>query len=58
MPYKLLDAFEALFSAPSLGDFLRGDDGLMISRMERTREALYLYGDHLRQLAAQENACA
>ena len=52
------DAFEALFCAPSLGDFLRGDDGLMISRMERTREALHLYGDHLRQMAAQENACA
>ncbi len=52
------DAFEALFCAPSLGDFLRGDDGLMISRMERTREALHLYGDHLRQMAAKESACA
>lgn len=52
------DAFEALFCAPSLGDFLRADDGLMISRMERTREALHLYGDHLRQMAAKESACA
>lgn len=46
------DAFEALFSTPDLATFLQTDDGNMISRIMRTREALNLYGDHLRQLAA------
>lgn len=46
------DAFEALFSADNLEMFLKSDDGNMISRIMRTREALTLYGDHLRQLAA------
>jgi hypothetical protein len=46
------DAFEALFGSPNLRDFLGSDDGNMISRIMRTREALNLYGDHLRQLAA------
>jgi len=46
------DAFEALFSADDLNTFLQSDDGNMISRIMRTREALNLYGDHLRQLAA------
>lgn len=46
------DSFEALFSAPNLATFLQSDDGNMISRIMRTREALNLYGDHLRQLAA------
>jgi hypothetical protein len=45
------DAFEALFAEPDLGTFLDSDDGKMISRIMRTREALNLYGDHLRQLA-------
>lgn len=48
------DAFEALFAAPTLDDFLRSDDGQMISRIQRTREALSRYGEHLRQLIAQE----
>lgn len=48
----LTDAFEALFQAPDLAAFLQSDDGNMISRIMRTREALNLYGDHLRQLAA------
>lgn len=48
------DAFEALFAAPTLADFLRVDDGQMIWRIERTRNALNLYGEHLRQLAAHE----
>lgn len=52
------DAFEALFAAPSLDEFLRLDDGQMIWRIERTRDALNLYGEHLRQLAAQERECA
>ncbi len=46
------DAFEALVAAPDLDEFLRADDGSMISRINRTREALNLYGEHLRQLAA------
>lgn len=46
------DAFEALFMAENLDAFLKSDDGNMISRIMRTREALTLYGDHLRQLAA------
>lgn len=46
------DAFEALFAAPTLSEFLRCDDGHMISRIMRTREALTLYGEHLRRLAA------
>ena len=48
------DAFEALFAAPTLDEFLRGDDGMMISRIMRTREALNLYGEHLRQLKSRE----
>ena len=48
------DAFEALFAAPTLDEFLRGDDGMMISRIMRTRDALNLYGEHLRQLRARE----
>jgi hypothetical protein len=46
------DAFESLFCAPDLHSFLQSDDGNMISRIMRTREALNLYGDHLRRLAA------
>lgn len=52
------DAFEALFAAPSISEFLRLDDGQMIFRIERTRNALNLYGEHLRELAAQEKECA
>ncbi|MGV3618930.1 MAG: hypothetical protein ACO1SV_26690 [Fimbriimonas sp.] len=47
------DAFEALVVAEDLGRFLQIDDGGMISRITRTREALNLYGEHLRQLAAR-----
>lgn len=46
------DAFEALVAAEDLADFLKADDGSMISRIQRSREALILYGEHLRQLAA------
>ncbi len=49
---KASDAFEALYAAPDLGQFLLRDDGMMISRIHRTRQALTLYADHLRQLAA------
>lgn len=44
------DAFESLFVVPTLEAFLRCDDGHMISRIIRTRRALQLYADHLRQL--------
>jgi len=47
-----LDAFEALVAAFDLQEFFKLDDGNMISRITRTREALNLYGEHLRQLAA------
>lgn len=43
------DAFEALYAAPTLEEFLRSDDGHMISRIERTRDALIVYGSHLRR---------
>jgi hypothetical protein len=48
------DAFEALFTAPTLHEFLEHDDGKMIGRINRTREALTLYGHHLRLLASNE----
>jgi hypothetical protein len=48
------DAYEALFAANTLEEFLRSDDGQMIARIERTREALSRYGEHLRQLIAQD----
>jgi hypothetical protein len=50
---KSSDAFEALFASPNLEEFLNIDDGNMISRITRTREALNLYGEHLRQLLAR-----
>ncbi len=52
------DAFESLFAAPTLTEFLRTDDGNMIDRIMRTREALTLYSEHLRQLTAREAECA
>lgn len=52
------DAFEALFAAPTLAEFLRTDDGRTIDRIMRTRGALTLYGEHLRQLTAREAECA
>jgi hypothetical protein len=48
------DAFEALFTAPTLQQFLEHDDGRMISRIDRTREALAMYGHHLRLLRSNE----
>ena len=48
------DAFEALFYAPTLREFLEHDDGMMISRINRTREALTRYGHHLRILASND----
>ena len=48
-----LDAFEALVAAVDLREFMEQDDGSMISRINRTRGALTLYGEHLRLLAAR-----
>jgi len=48
-----LDAFEALVAAFDLHEFFKMDDGNMISRINRTREALNGYGEHLRLLAAR-----
>ena len=48
-----LDAFEALIAAADLQEFMATDDGNMISRITRTREALTRYSEHLRLLAAQ-----
>lgn len=47
------DAFEALFRAPTLAAFQEHDDGNMISRIDRTRHALTMYGHHLRLLASE-----
>ena len=44
------DVFESLFAYNSLKDFLEADDGYMISRITRAREALMRYGEHLRML--------
>ena len=47
------DAFETLTVAESLESVLAHDDGEMISRITRTREALTLYGEHLRYLISK-----
>ena len=44
------DTFTVLFDQPSLTAFLWSDDGAMIDRIVNTREALHLYGRHLRTL--------
>jgi hypothetical protein len=44
------DAFDSLLAPASLELFLQSDDGNTISRITRTREALNLYAEHLRQL--------
>ncbi|MBS1706320.1 MAG: hypothetical protein JST40_10625 [Armatimonadetes bacterium] len=46
-----IDAFEQLFLAPTLEEFLRSDDGFMVGRIMSTRQALTLYGEHLRKLS-------
>ena len=46
------DAYEALFAAPTLQEQIRADDGNMIGRIMRTREALNRYAENLRRLAA------
>jgi hypothetical protein len=47
------DAFQALWISESLVQFLSQDDANMIDRITRTREALSLYGEHLRYLVAR-----
>lgn len=47
------DAFETLVQADNLDQFLAADDGGMISHIMLTRQALTMYGEHLRQLAAR-----
>lgn len=44
------DVFDALFAFDALSNFLEADDGYMISRISRAREALMRYGEHLRKL--------
>lgn len=46
------DAFQALYSAPTLAYQIQSDDGHMISRIMRTREALNRYAEYLRKLSA------
>ncbi len=50
---RSLDAFEVLVAPIDLKEFFLMDDGNMISRLTRTREALNLYGQHLSLLAEQ-----
>jgi hypothetical protein len=45
------DAFDALLAPATLEMFLQTDDGYTISRVTRTREALNLYAEHLKQLS-------
>ena len=47
------DAFDRLLAAADLTRFLADDDGLVISRITDTRNALSHYAEHLRQLAAR-----
>jgi hypothetical protein len=44
------DAFQCLFCAPSLAELIAADDGGLVGRIERTRDALYRFGDHLREV--------
>lgn len=44
------DACQVLYRAANLHALLEADDGEMMGRIDRTREALYRFGDHLRSL--------
>lgn len=46
-----VDAFEALVLPDDVHAWLEADDGEMVSRIVRGREALTLYGEHLRLLS-------
>lgn len=54
LPEEEPNAFEALFASEDLEQFLAEDDGSVIYRITATREALSLYAEHLRQLAARK----
>jgi hypothetical protein len=56
LPSDEPDAFERLFAAEDLSRFLAEDDGEVIFRITGTREALSLYAEHLRQLAARKGS--
>lgn len=47
------DPFQKLISCDELDELLMSDDGSMICHINQTREALNLYAEHLRQLAAR-----
>lgn len=49
------DAFETITVAECLESMLANDDGGMISRITRSREALTLYAEHLRYLVSRAN---
>ncbi|GMV38272.1 MAG: hypothetical protein AMXMBFR61_27800 [Fimbriimonadales bacterium] len=46
-----LDALQCLFYPPDLDAVHRADDGKLIDRIERSRDALYRLGDYLRELS-------
>jgi hypothetical protein len=52
------DAVQTLYASGSLDSMVHSDDGNMISRIIRCREAQNLYAEHLRQLIAREKACS
>jgi hypothetical protein len=52
---KPADAFEALLCFDTLDALIRADQGDLIGRIERTRSALYRYGDYLREWLNHEN---
>jgi hypothetical protein len=56
LPPDESDAFDRLFGAEDLSRFLAEDDGEVIFRITGTREALSLYAEHLRQLAARKGS--
>jgi hypothetical protein len=56
LPHDEPDAFERLLAAEDLSRFLSDDDGEVIFRITGTREALSLYSEHLRQLAARKGS--
>jgi hypothetical protein len=45
------DDFTGLFVSADLDEFLAQDDGWAITRITRTRQAINLYAQHLRQLS-------
>ena len=46
-----LDALQCLFYPPDLDAVHEADDGKLIDRIERSRDALYRLGDYLRELS-------